>query len=179
MAYSTSACPRRRTPFPASHPSQGGDVRELLRVRVTQERHTASLAHSLSELDGLDVRCNISACEVTVDSVESGRTVIAAIEQHDGGRREIPRQRVADGVEHGEYQHARAVAKTWMQSRRKEASRHQNVDHRSSGTPVHDRTRRRGLLDRHHRLVDHESPQQPDRGDPRSQRWPRQQPRSL
>jgi hypothetical protein len=55
-------------------------VRELLRVRVTQERHGASLAHSLSELDGLDVRCNISACEVTVDSIESDRTVIAVLD---------------------------------------------------------------------------------------------------
>jgi len=55
-------------------------VRELLRVRVTQERHAASLAHSLRELDGLDVRCNISACEVTVDSVGNHRTVIAVLD---------------------------------------------------------------------------------------------------
>ena len=55
-------------------------MRELLRVRVTRERHPASLAYSLSELDGLDVRCNISACEVTVDSVDCDGAIIAALD---------------------------------------------------------------------------------------------------
>ncbi len=55
-------------------------MRELLRVRVTPQRHAASLAHSLSELDGLDVRCHIAACELTVDSVDSDRTVIAVLD---------------------------------------------------------------------------------------------------
>jgi phosphotransferase system HPr-like phosphotransfer protein len=55
-------------------------VREPLRVRVADEGQAASLARSLSGLEGLDVRHDTTGCEIAVEGVDSDRAVIAVLD---------------------------------------------------------------------------------------------------